>query len=400
MIILVLISGLLSCEKSPTTEPSPEPGPDGLADTFSLAHLNELISQASYGDTVYLEPAVYIIDGMINMVPGITLKGRDSIKPILDATAQASELFEVTFTNPDVSNCTFMNLTFYNVKMKFTPDTDYAIENVVFDGCLFDQGKRRPGSDEKSYTNDTYIFFLKVEDAAIRNCTFLRRKGNDGRGVANKYTRNTIIENNNWGGNSPDTTGYFVSAINERGTNTIIRNNTITKHPSWAPLEKQDHGIYALDFNGVSISNNVISGWPPNGSGGSIKARNGQNITIENNTFTTSGILLYVYETEKIQQHLKNVLIKNNVIEIIGGDQTASIYNGIGYWTDTEYRNEYSIRIDGNTITNGFCIVKTGKINVAGFNSEGGGIYNNACQEIHIRSGIHCSDNIAQIIEY
>ena len=398
--IFLLILAFPNCERSPLPEPDPERNQGQLADTISLARLNQIISQAEYGDTVYLEPAVYIIDGMINMVPGITLKGKASTKPILDATAQNNELFEITYTSSDVNNCTFENIAFYNIKMRFSPDTEYAIKNVVFDGCLFDHGKRRPGTDEKSYTNDSYIFFLKIEDAAIRNCTFLRRQGNDGRGIHNKYSRNTIIENNNWGGSAPDTTGYFVTAINERGTNTIIRNNVIAKHTSWAPLEKQDHGIYALDFDGISIYNNHISGWPPNGSGGSIKARNGQNITIDNNTFVTSGILLYVYETSKIQQYLKNVLIKNNTIEILGGDHTASIYNGIGYWTDTNYQNEYSIRIDSNVIINGYCIMKTGRINVDGFNADGGGLYHNTCQEIHIKSGIHCIDNDATIIEY
>ena len=137
-----------------------------------------------------------------------------------------------------------------------------------------------------------------------------------------------------------------------------------------------------------------------NGSGGSIKARNGQNIIIENNTFETSGILLYVYETSKIQQQLKNVVIKDNKIDIIGGDLTASIYNGIGYWTDTDYRNEFSIRIEGNTINNGYCIAKTSRINVDGFNANGGGFYNNTCLEIHIISDINHAGNTAKIVEY
>jgi hypothetical protein len=399
-IIYLLTLALSSCAKSPSLEPTHEPDPEQLKDTVSLAQLNELISLANFGDTVYIEPAVYIINGKINMVPGVTLKGLTSTKPIFDATSKGSELFEILYNSEEVNNCTFKNIAFYNIKMKFSPTTDYAIKNVVFDDCLFDFGKRKPGTDEKSYTNDAYIIFVKIEYSAIKNCTFLRREGNDGRGIQNKYTRNTIIEYNNWGGSDPELTGYFVTAINERGTNTFIRHNTIAKHPTWAPLEKQDHGIYALDFNRVNITSNTISGWPPNGSGGSIKARNGENIIIENNTFETSGILLYVYETSKIQQHLKNVVIKDNKIDIIGGDSSASIYNGIGYWTDTDYRNEFSIRIEGNTIKNGYCIAKTGRINVDGFNANGGGFYNNTCLEIHIISDISHSGNTAKIVEY
>lgn len=398
--IYLLILTISACGTSSSLDPTPDSNTEGKEGTVSLKELNEIISKANSGDTVYLEPLIYTIDGVIQMSPGVILKGKASTMPIFDATAQGSELFEIAYAADDVNNCTFMNIAFHNIKMKFAPEVDYAIKKVVFDNCLFDYGKRRPGTDEKSSTNDGYIFFNKIDDSAIRNCTFLRREGNDGRGVINKYTRNTIIENNNWGGNDPDETGYFVTGINERGNNSIIRNNTIAKHSTWAPLEKQDHGIYALDFDGVTILNNTISGWPPNGSGGSIKARNGQNLVIEDNHFKTSGILLYVYETSKIQQHLKNVMVKNNTIQIIGGDASVAIYNGIGYWTDTEYQNEYSIRIEGNIITNGYCVLKTAAINVDGFNANGGGLYNNACDGIHIKTGLHHLNNNASIVEY
>ena len=194
--------------------------------------------------------------------------------------------------------------------------------------------------------------------------------------------------------------GFFVTALNERGTNTIIRNNTIVKHPTWAPLAHQDHGIYALDFNGVTITDNTISGWPANGSGGAVKARNGQNLTITNNTMETSGVLLYTYSTDKIQQHLKNVVIKDNKINIWHNDGTAGIYLGIGYYTNANYQNEYSIRIEGNTITNGYCVAKNNKINADGFSTSGGGFYNNTCSEIHIKLGMSHSDNNATIVEY
>ena len=74
--------------------------------------------------------------------------------------------------------------------------------------------------------------------------------------------------------------------------------------------------------------------------------------------------------------------------------------NGIGYWTDTDYRNEFSIRIEGNTINNGYCIAKTSRINVDGFNANGGGLYNNTCLEIHIISDINHAGNTAKIVEY
>lgn len=383
----------VACEASKEQDPDPNPG------TISLAELNAMIGNANAGDTVFLEPGVYLINGMINISPGITLMGKTSTKPIFDASAQDNGLFELRYTTAEVNNAAFSNIEFHNIKMRFSPDVDYDIKGIVFDNCLFDYGKRPEGTDEKSYLNDGYIVFIKTEDSAIRNCTFLRRNGYDGRGVINKYTKNTIIENNNWGGEDPNSTGYFITGINERGTNTIIRNNTIARHSSWNELAKQDHGIYALDFDGVEITNNTISGWQPNGSGGSIKARNGQNILIEDNVFKNSGILLYVYETSKIQQHLKNVLIKNNSIEIIDSDGTVSIYNGIGYWTDFTYENEYAIRVEGNTIVNGYCVAQTNRINVDGWNTNDGGFYDNSCIEINIKSGINHAENNAIVVE-
>jgi hypothetical protein len=217
--------------------------------------------------------------------------------------------------------------------------------------------------------------------------------------VINKYTKNTIIENNNWGGDDPTLTGYFVTGINERGINTLIRNNTISRNPLWTELNKQDHGIYALDFDGVTVKDNTITGWHPNGSGGAIKARNGQNILIEDNIFTHSGVLLYVYETNKIQQHLKNVTIRNNLIDIIDNDGSSSIYKGIGYWTNINYENEFSIRIEGNSIKNGYCIAQTGRINVDGWNANGGCFFGNSCLELIIKSGINHAENDALITE-
>lgn len=399
-IICSMIIVMLSCDKTPSLPP-PVSRPEFLvANGMSLAQINEVIGKAAFGDTVNIESGTYKIDGRINMLPGVTLIGQTSIKPIFDATSYDSGLFEISYDSANVNNCAFKNLALYNIKMKFVPEVDYAIKNVVFDDCLFDYGKRAPDADSSGATNDNYLLWVKIEDSVIKNCTFLRRAGNHGRGIANKYTRNSIIEHNNWGGSDPNETGYFITAINERGTNTIIRHNTIIKHPTWAPNEYQDHGIYALDFDGVTITDNTISGWPANAAGGAIKARNGQNITIENNKFEASGVLLYIYETNNLQQHLKNVLIKDNIIDMWDTDGTASIYNGIGYWTNTNYQNEYSIRVEGNTIYNGYCVAKNERINVDGFNANGGGFYNNTCLEIHIKSGIHYSDNNAVIVEY
>ena len=93
------------------------------------------------------------------------------------------------------------------------------------------------------------------------------------------------------------------------------------------------------------------------------------------------------------------MIIRNNSIDIIDSDGTASIYNGIGYWTDFSYQNEYAIRVEGDTIKNGFCVAKTDRINVEGWNSNNGGFFNNSCIEINIKTGINHADNSALIVE-
>ena len=201
---LLLFLSVVACDDSNGLAPAPAP------ETISLAELNGMIAKASSGDTVFLEPGVYTIDGKINLFEGIILMGRESTRPIFDATAKTDGLFEIEYTSSEVNNSTFNNIEFHNIKLRFSPDVDYAINNIVIENCLFDYGKRPAGTDEKSYLNDGYIVFIKIEDSAIRNCTFLRRSGYDGRGVINKYTKNTIIENNNWGGEDPTATGYFI----------------------------------------------------------------------------------------------------------------------------------------------------------------------------------------------
>jgi hypothetical protein len=157
-----------ACDHSSEQEPDPDPGPE----TISLAALNGMIAAAVPGDTVLLEAGVYDISGKINLADGITLMGKGTTKPIFDATAKTDGLFEIEYTSGEVSNCTFNNIEFHNIKLRFSPDVDYAIKKITIENCLFDHGKRPEGTDEKSYQNDGYIVFIKTEDSAIRIAPF------------------------------------------------------------------------------------------------------------------------------------------------------------------------------------------------------------------------------------
>lgn len=151
--------------------------------------------------------------------------------------------------------------------------------------------------------------------------------------------------------------------------------------------------MYAHSFNGLTISNNTVSGWPATASGGSIKARNGQNLSISSNTLNTSGILLYEYVSGTSFPYLKNVVVANNTINMVSA--ANDMYHGIGYYRDNTSHSEYSIRIADNTLPNGAIYIMSSNINVTDFNAAGGGVYNNdtASGYLLLRSGISNSGN-------
>ncbi|MDB0599762.1 hypothetical protein PL373_01070 [Tenacibaculum maritimum] len=154
------------------------------------------------------------------------------------------------------------------------------------------------------------------------------------------------------------------------------------------------HIIYAHSFDGLMIKNNTISGWPADGTGGAVKARNGENLTITGNTMNESGIILNVYNNLPTK-YLKNVTIQNNIITLKSGAMADNIYNGIGYWKNTNKANYYekSIRIEGNTLINGFLNISGSHLNITKFNENGGGIYNNKAAKFSIPQGITESNN-------
>src|SRR5690606_36905093 len=125
-------------------------------------------------------------------------------------------------------------------------------------------------------------------------------------------------------------TGYFVTAINDNSNGTLIKDNVISRATALTNPDETDHGIYAHSFDGLTIRQNTISGWPANDTGGAVKARNGQNLLITQNTFNNSGILLYVYSTSSGSfMYLNNAVISTNTINVAG--PANDLYHGIGY---------------------------------------------------------------------
>lgn len=366
------------------------PGPPPIGTTYTITNgmtfseLNAVLALASSGDTVEVEAGTYTISGRLNFRDGVFITKKTSTTPIFDAQSTSpSEIFEQYIASNN-SNIDVYGIQFRNIRLKFV-----NANNTKFRYCIFDYGIRKLGTD-KSYTGDAYIQLNSCENMQVRGCVFKRRNGNSGRGIYTVGSTNTNITNNTFG--VGDTTGYFVTAINDNSNGTLISGNTMARKESWVSTSETDHGIYAHSFDGLVITDNVISGWPTNASGGSIKARNGQNLTITNNTLNTSGILLYVYSNNPSNPFLKNVIIDGNTINVSSSDD--DIYHGIGYWRNTSDSSfsEYSIRIANNSLPNGRIKIGTPVV-VSDFNANNGGVFNNDIGALTLPSGIANSGN-------
>ena len=339
--------------------------------------INNVLNSASSGDIVYVQSGTYFITGKISLKRNITLQssGIGAI-PIFKSVNTRNELLELSYTS-DINYTKIIGIRFSNIRFKISD-----AKNVVFRKCVFEKGKRKPGTDKK-YLKDAYIEFLRVSNALVTGCKFRRSFGNSGRGIYNKVSQRTKILNNIF-------TGYFTTAINENSKGTLIRNNQIYRRNNWVNVNETDHGIYAHSFTNLKIINNKISGWPAEGCGGSVKARNGRSLEIRDNKFTKSGVILYVYN-HATQPFLKDVKIVNNIINIDYPGQ--GIYYGIGYWRNTTAGSEESIQIRGNILPNGSIHIKSGPLNARNFNLNGGGVYNNDFGAVYLKSGIYQSGN-------
>lgn len=354
---------------------------------MTVLQMDSIIADADAGDTVYIEPGTYTITKSPVVKPGITLSRLGNENPVFDARGMSAFL---NFNFKDVgAGCTLFGITFYNMRMDIWNAPGMKVIN-----CKFDHHKRQPNTNKGNWYRDDYLS-IASDSVLVYGCTMLHRSANPGRGVwIRSGTTNARVISNTFGLN--DSTGCFITAINDNSlSNTLIDSNIVNRNAGFDPGgEYTDHGIYAHSFNGLVISNNTISGWPTNGSGGAVKARNGQNLKITNNVFNHSGILLYTYVSGTAHPFLKNVLIKDNIINVDPSTPVGGIYRGIGYYRNTGDPNftEYSMRIENNKLPYGTIGIGA---RPEDFNANNGGVYNNqtAPGGLILAAGINQSGN-------
>ncbi|CAA0171737.1 right-handed parallel beta-helix repeat-containing protein [Tenacibaculum maritimum] len=358
-----------------------------ITNGMDLTAINGVLSQAQSGGVIEVESGTYDITGKLELKDGITLrKVQGKSSPVFNAQFKTDGMLEQDW-NTGNNNVTIQGIVFQNIRFKIN-----AADNTRFSYCIFDYGVRKAGTDKWKDTNDAYIQIVGSTNMKVESCVFKRRAGNSGRGIFVKQSNDTKITKNTFG--DTDATAYFVTAINDNSTRTLIEENTINRNALWVNEKETDHGIYAHSFDGLTVNKNTISGWPANGEGGAVKARNGENLTIMDNTMNDSGIILNVYNNLPTK-YLKNVIIQNNTITLKSGVVLNNTYSGIGYWKNTGDTSFYeeSIKIEGNTLTNGFLNISSSHLDTANFNKNGGGVRNNTAAEFSIPQGIIKSNN-------
>jgi hypothetical protein len=388
-----------SCNKEALLQPAPVmtastaalPVTNAVADHvietgMSLAQINAVIAGTNAGDTVKIQPGTYTITGKIVMKAGVKLIKQTTTNPVFDASA-LSTILTINYGN-EFNNCLFSGITFWNIRFAIT-----GAKNATLKYCLFDYGKRAVATNKTNNLKDDYLEFLSNDSALVANSVFCHRSADPGRGVWVKNTTNARILNNTFGNGG--STGYFVCAINDNSlAGSTISSNILNRNTALNSIDSlTDHGLYAHSFDGLVISGNTISGWPANGSGGAVKVRNGQNVTISGNTMNGSGVLLYEYSNLPAFPYLKNVIVSGNTINMSATGNDA--YHGIGYYRDNAIDMEYSIKINNNILPAGTIWVNGANLNVANFNANGGGVYSNqtAAGNLFLKTGISNSGN-------
>ena len=210
-----------------------------------------------------------------------------------------------------------------------------------------------------------------------------------------------------WGEAHPATEyGYFKTGvyINGSGSGTNdpegfkdrcvrirVEGNEIHRNPGIDDLPA-DHGLYALGVYDLYLGYNIISGWPLRLDGGALKLRDGDRFHVEQNLMQRSGLLLYEYEANK-PHHLKDVLVKGNVVRTWVTPGPEDRATGITYWRNWDGGTETAIRIEGNHVYGGELRLHD-PVSTAGWNAGPGGLFRNKASQPGWPEGIRAEENV------
>lgn len=314
-----------------------------VASGASGIQIQATIDSAVAGDCVIIQEGTNQITQALTFRDDITIRGDwwSNGETVLDASNLSSAL-DMTQTN--LKNCNIHRLTFNNVQLTLAGNSSHSgnVGNRITH-CTFQNVK----------STNHIIKITYGADNIISNCDIQRdQKAFPGKGVAFYKAHGAQLLDSS-------ITGYLVTALNILGFNEADANDLNHRckdivvdgnYMSRRYTSVEDHGIYAASYYNLQIRNNTIKFWTPTATGGSIKARNGDGLIIEDNTFHKSGVHLYVYDNA-LPIHLNSVRVARNAFYMSGGDSNG--VDAIFYYRTTDDGAESSIRISDNFIDDG-----------------------------------------------
>ncbi|HLO98361.1 MAG TPA: right-handed parallel beta-helix repeat-containing protein [Fimbriimonas sp.] len=352
-----------------------------------LVGIQEAVLAAKPGETVFIPAGEYVLsagesDPVIKVDKSISILGEPGsrLEVPIDKNGSSSAFLLLFTSSKPLSNVSIRHINFFRGYASFVGAQGSFIDGVTVEHCTFEDGWfTRDKANIPSYfapakvNTDTSGFELslaRVKNVVVKSNTFKRSDKVPGRGLVLWRTLDTTVQDNTF-------TGAFITAINGSGAvanssggfdndtrvvNTVIRGNRVTRSTKFADLA-EDHGMYIWGAKNTTIAENTIKGWSLSDAGGSLKFRNAEEATIEDNTFVGSGLLLYSYSAPQGSSipMLRDVTVRNNTIDLTGSvakSSSASVQGraGISYWrnfgkeSDTMERN---ILIHKNKIVNG-----------------------------------------------
>ncbi len=343
---------------------------DFTPELFTVLNIKKIKS----GDVVYFEPGNYrltfekinaLTNNTGNRLNDVIIKRKGSSGNVNWDAREMTGKVVMDFRNVD--NLTIENISFRNVVPQLYQATNSTFNHCVFKDILYWDSR---------LNQNALVKILHGSNNSIKNSTAIWNY-TEKNGKAYKIWKgeNHVLYNNLATGNLRG--GIDVS----NGSNFKIKYNTLIRNTE---AGYEDHGIYVYEQSGAVLYRNTVSGWSTQPSGGSVKIKNVDTIDINQNVFSTSGILVRNGGSSS-QNRMENIKISNN--EVDEGD--------INVWTP--YSPPIAIVIIGNTVNNGKISARFSILDYELFNQYSalanryGGVYNNETQD-----GLRLSDGINQ----
>jgi hypothetical protein len=349
------------------------PATADMYDASRVGGVQAAINLANAGDWVWIPSGTYVIDNL-DLKPGVDLVGETPTRPILQGTNTALVVVEENV----LADVALQNLRFYNTRFVLKELGNYysRIVNVTFRNVEFAYGT--------GATNDWYEPYVEIwytDHVVMRDCTFKRAQGEEGRGVDIYLGHGTIIHGSYFGTSEDlepaSDAAYFKTGINVHGyddapvlyesrdikitNNTFRRVTTTCSNPE--PSYCQDHGVYAWGHQRLDFVGNRGDGWDESSEGG-YKFTNSSQTIIYRNRLKDSGFLLYTYyDALNPPAHgpdpMKQVYISRNFIDMLGicmnyNEPYCGTYYGHFHGMNPNlHANESDFVMHENVFTNG-----------------------------------------------